>query len=104
MDEAVAQMTSANITKLWNGSLASVEDRIRPSGFMPTSVSGGYGGITEQFVRDSAGQLIGLLQTGKDALYVAVWPDPDQFGARGTAVCASVGTSRYRAASSPCCA
>ena len=98
MDEAKAQMTTANITKLWEGTFKtfiinlhrrllpplcasvpsggsclqtlccliracrrsspvpagsrdSVSQRIRPSGFMPTSVSGGYGGVTEQFTR-----------------------------------------------------
>lgn len=39
--ELVAELTSENISALWNGSWHSVVDRIRPSGFLPTSVSGG---------------------------------------------------------------
>ena len=58
-------MTSANVSRLWNGSWHSVADRVTSSGFLPTSVSGGYGGITQQFVRDACGQLIGLLQLGQ---------------------------------------
>ena len=63
-DEAVALMQSTNMSMLWNGSWHSVVDRVQPSGFLPTSVSGGYGGITHQFVRDASGQLIGMLQLG----------------------------------------
>ena len=62
--EAAAAMTAPNITALWNGSWQSVATRLAPSGFLPTSVSGGYGGITQEFVRDASGQLIGLLQLG----------------------------------------
>jgi hypothetical protein len=61
--EAAAAMSAANMSALWNGSWHSINDRIEPSGFLPTSVSGGYGGITQMFVRDASGQLIGLLQT-----------------------------------------
>eukprot|EP01052_Picozoa_sp_SAG31_P046082 SAG31_NODE_8670_length_1410_cov_1.341724_2_plen_360_part_00 len=64
--EAAATMTAANVSALWNGSWHSVNDRIQPSGFLPTSVSGGYGGITQMFVRDASGQLIGLLQCGDE--------------------------------------
>lgn len=39
--ELAAEMSSANMSALWNGSWHSVADRIRPSGFLPTSVSGG---------------------------------------------------------------
>ena len=63
--EAAAMMRAPNMSKLWNGSWHSVNDRIQPSGFLPTSVSGGYGGITQMFVRDASGQLLGLLQCGK---------------------------------------
>lgn len=64
-------MSSPNVTKLWNGSKDSVAGRIQASGFMPTSVSGGYGGITSQYPRDSSGQLIGLLEVGPQG-YAAV--------------------------------
>jgi hypothetical protein len=57
-------MDSPNMSRLWNGSWHSVADRVTSSGFLPTSVSGGYGGITQQFVRDGSGQLLGLLQLG----------------------------------------
>eukprot|EP00040_Diaphanoeca_grandis_P030357 m.179339 g.179339 ORF g.179339 m.179339 type:complete len:802 (-) comp31971_c0_seq3:129-2534(-) len=70
-DEAAAEMASTNVTALWQGSVASVQDRIRPSGFLPTSVSNGYGGITSQFVRDASGQLIGLMQIGSGLLPLA---------------------------------
>ena len=69
--EAAAVMSSPNISKLWNGSWHSVNDRIEPSGFLPTSVSGGYGGITQMFVRDASGQLIGLLQCGEEQTQTA---------------------------------
>jgi hypothetical protein len=63
-DEAAAAMSSTNVSLLWNASWHSIADRVRPSGFMPTSVSGGYGGVTNQFVRDSSGQIIGLIELG----------------------------------------
>lgn len=50
--EAAAVMTSKNVSMLWNGSWHSVADRVQPSGFLPTSVSGGYGGITEEVSTD----------------------------------------------------
>jgi hypothetical protein len=40
-DEAAAAMRSPNVSALWNGSWHSVLDRAAPSGFLPTSVSGG---------------------------------------------------------------
>ena len=63
--EAAAVTSAPNMSALWSGSWHSVNDRIQPSGFLPTSVSGGYGGITQMFVRDASGQLIGLMQTGQ---------------------------------------
>ena len=39
-------------------SSTSVWARVEPSGFLPTSVSGGYGGITSEFVRDGAGMSV----------------------------------------------
>lgn len=70
-DEAAAMMETRNVSQLWNGSWHSVADRVQPSGFLPTSVSGGYGGITQQFVRDASGQIIGLLQLGPRFVPVA---------------------------------
>lgn len=70
-DEAAAAMSSPNMTALWNGSWHSVNDRIQPSGFLPTSVSGGYGGITQMFVRDASGQIIGLVECGPEHATVA---------------------------------
>lgn len=70
-DEAAAVMSSHNVSALWNGSWHSVNDRIEPSGFLPTSVSGGYGGITQMFVRDASGQIIGLVQCGPEHARVA---------------------------------
>ncbi len=40
-DEAAATMSSPNVSALWNSSWHSVLDRAAPSGFLPTSVSGG---------------------------------------------------------------
>ena len=70
-DEAAAVMSSHNVSALWNGSWHSVNDRIEPSGFLPTSVSGGYGGITQMFVRDASGQIIGLVECGPEHAQVA---------------------------------
>jgi hypothetical protein len=73
-EELRKEMNSPNMSRLWNGSWHSVADRVTESGFVPTSVSGGYGGITNQFVRDASGQLIGLLQLGpKFYPTVSVW-------------------------------
>ena len=58
--ELIAQLRSnSNMTTLWNTSSTSIWSRVEPSGFLPTSVSGGYGGITSEFVRDGAGMIIG---------------------------------------------
>ena len=64
-DELIQELKAPNMTKLWNTSSTSVWSRVEPSGFLPTSVSGGYGGITSEFVRDGAGMLIGMLELGK---------------------------------------
>ena len=63
-DELIAEVTSTNATRLWNTSSSSVWQRVEPSGFLPTSVSGGYGGITSEYVRDGAGMIIGMLELG----------------------------------------
>jgi hypothetical protein len=55
---------AANFTKLAANALSSITARISPSGFMPTSVSGGYGGQTNMFVRDTCAMLLGLLEQG----------------------------------------
>lgn len=67
--ELVAQIHSANMTRLWNTSSTSIWSRVEPSGFLPTSVSNSFGGITSEFVRDSAGMIIGILELGP-----AHWP------------------------------
>jgi hypothetical protein len=64
--ELIAQLHSANMTQLWNASSTSIWSRVEPSGFLPTSVSGGYGGITSEFVRDAAGMTIGMLELGPE--------------------------------------
>ena len=61
-DEARAQLGGANISTLFRNSLASVAGRVQPSGFVPTSVSGGYGGPTNMFVRDTCAMMFGLLE------------------------------------------
>lgn len=65
-DELIAELRSPNMTKLWNTSSTSIWSRVEPSGFLPTSVSGGYGGITSEFVRDGAGMIIGMLELGPE--------------------------------------
>ena len=77
--EAAAVMSHANVSAIWNTSWRSIFNRAAPSGFQPTSVSGGYGGVDVEFPRDAAGQLIGLTQlaatsVGKQAakLFAAV--------------------------------
>ena len=70
-EEAAAVMSAPNMSALWNGSWHSVNDRIMPSGFLPTSVSGAYGGITQMYVRDASGQIIGLVQCGTAQTKVA---------------------------------
>ena len=62
--ELIAQLRTPNVTNLWNTSSLSIWQRVEPSGFLPTSVSGGYGGITSEFVRDGAGMIIGMLELG----------------------------------------
>eukprot|EP00039_Didymoeca_costata_P007405 m.99424 g.99424 ORF g.99424 m.99424 type:complete len:763 (+) comp13674_c0_seq11:167-2455(+) len=63
-DEAAMEMTSSNVSMIWNTSWNSVVNRVVSSGFLPTSVSNGYGGITNEFVRDASGQIIGMLEIG----------------------------------------
>jgi hypothetical protein len=64
--ELIAELGKPNMTKLWNTSSTSIVARVEPSGFLPTSVSGGYGGITSEFVRDGAGMIIGMLELGPE--------------------------------------
>ena len=61
-DEARAELAAANFSLLFRNSLASVAGRVQPSGFVPTSVSGGYGGSTNMFVRDTSAMMFGLLE------------------------------------------
>ena len=63
-EELIAELATPNMTTLWNTSRNSIWERVEPSGFLPTSVSGGYGGITSEFVRDGAGMIIGMLELG----------------------------------------
>lgn len=65
-EELVAELRSPNMTLLWNTSERSIWQRVEPSGFLPTSVSNGYGGITSLFVRDAAGMIVGMLELGPD--------------------------------------
>ena len=73
--EAAAAMNSPNMSKLWNGSWHSVNDRITPSGFLPTSVSGGYGGITQMYVRD--GEPLALRMRIVATVTAILPPQPD---------------------------
>lgn len=73
VSEASAQLNAAyNFTTLAANALASVTARIQPSGFVPTSISGGYGGSTNMFVRDTCAMLIGLLEEGGASALVDV--------------------------------
>ena len=47
-EELAAVLSNANNSLLWSTSRDSVWQRVEPSGFLPTSVSGGYGGITSE--------------------------------------------------------
>ena len=61
--EAVAELNGpGNFSTLAANALASVTGRVQPSGFVPTSISGGYGGSTQMFVRDTCAMLLGLLE------------------------------------------
>ena len=60
-DEARAAL-AGNFTVLYNHAIGTIVDRIQPSGYMPTSVSGGYGGPTNMFIRDTCAMLIALLE------------------------------------------
>ncbi len=64
--ELISELGKPNMTKIWNTSSTSIVSRVEPSGFLPTSVSGGYGGITSEFVRDGAGMIIGMLELGPE--------------------------------------
>ena len=63
-EELISELRAPNMTRLWDTSSTSVWSRVEPSGFLPTSVSGGYGGITSEFVRDGAGMVIAILELG----------------------------------------
>lgn len=65
-DELIHELKKPNMTKLWETSSTSLWSRVEPSGFLPTSVSGGYGGITHEYVRDGAGMIVGILELGKE--------------------------------------
>jgi len=47
-EELAAVLSNRNNSLLWSTSRDSVWQRVEPSGFLPTSVSGGYGGITSE--------------------------------------------------------
>ena len=64
-DEARAAF-GGNFSVLYSNSLASITGRVQPSGFVPTSVSGGYGGATNMFVRDTCAMLFALLEACAD--------------------------------------
>ena len=75
--ELAAELQSPNMTILWNTSSRSIWARVEPSGFLPTSVSGGYGGITSEFVRDGAGMIIGMLEASSPSMVaLQISPDP----------------------------
>ena len=63
-EAAAALASDANFSAIVSNAAASVVGRAQPSGFLPTSISGGYGGSTNMFVRDTAAMLIGLLEEG----------------------------------------
>jgi len=69
--ELLSELRTTNATKLWNTSMSSIWQRVEPSGFLPTSVSNGYGGITSEFVRDGAGMIVGMLELGPTRYDVA---------------------------------
>lgn len=52
--ELIAQLRSHNVSLIWSNVTASIVGRVQPSGHLPTSVSGGYGGIEWEFVRDGS--------------------------------------------------
>jgi len=53
---------AGNFSELFRNALGSVAGRVQPSGYVPTSVSGGYGGPTNMFVRDTTAMIFGLLE------------------------------------------
>lgn len=67
LDEARAAAAAANVTQLYEGTRDSIVGRVRPSGFSPTSVSGGYGGTANMFVRDSCAMLLAMLRLNETA-------------------------------------
>ena len=66
-EAAAALAGDANFTAIVRNAAASVVGRAQASGFLPTSISGGYGGSTSMFVRDSVAMLLGLLEEGGGA-------------------------------------
>lgn len=63
-EAAAALAGNTNFSTIVRNAAASVVGRAQPSGFLPTSISGGYGGSTSMFVRDTAAMLLGLLEEG----------------------------------------
>ena len=60
--EAAAALAAPNTTSLFEGSMQSIQGRVdHETGFVPTSVSGGYGGATSMYVRDSCAMMFALL-------------------------------------------
>jgi hypothetical protein len=61
-EAAAALGAGGNFSTLLSNGIASLVGRIQPCGYVPTSVSGGYGGNTSMFVRDTAAQVFALLE------------------------------------------
>lgn len=62
-EEASQELNVAfNFSTLAANALASVTARVQPSGFVPTSISGGYGGSTNMFIRDTCAMLLALME------------------------------------------
>ena len=70
--EALAEFSSTNFSTILSNGLASILDRVQPSGFMPTSISGGYGGIVNMFVRDTCAMLIAMMEENCDTCFAKV--------------------------------
>ena len=68
-EAAAALAGDTNFSTIVRNAAASVVGRAQASGFLPTSISGGYGGSTSMFVRDTAAMLLGLLEEGGSAAH-----------------------------------
>ena len=61
LDEVRASFLG-NFSTIYSNGFASILSRVQPSGFLPTSVSGGYGGARNMFVRDTCAMLVALME------------------------------------------